>query len=61
MTGQTEILMTMDEAAEEARQDFMDNVVATAGKAKDVALWVEKWYQTAGYKRLCRILREYAE
>jgi len=48
----------MDKAAEEARQEFEPE--AAVMSAKDVALWVQKWYPLAGYKRLCRILREYA-
>jgi hypothetical protein len=54
-----DVLKGMDESAKEARQEFMNSVVT--GKAEDVAKWVAKYYKTAGYKRLCLILREVAE
>lgn len=61
MTEQEKATMAqMDEAADEARQELMDGVILSGGKARDVAGWMKKWYAKAGYKRLCRILMELA-
>ena len=46
-----DIRAMMDAAAEEAEQDFQKNIAAVPGSAKDVAVWVKKWYAIAGYKR----------
>ena len=47
----------MDSAAASARQDLdlMDTGIVSA-----MAAWVKKWYEDAGYKRLGRILLEFA-
>jgi hypothetical protein len=50
----------MDAAAEAARAEFMDTIVLNAGSAKDVAKWLKNNFAKAGYKRLCKILIEYA-
>jgi hypothetical protein len=56
-----DITAMMDAAAEEAEQDFQKNIAAVPGSAKDVAVWVKKWYAIAGYKRLSKILLAYAD
>ena len=47
----------MDRAADDARVelDAMDIGIVSA-----MAAWVQKWYNDAGYKRLGRILLEFA-
>lgn len=44
----------MDAAAERAKKDLQPN-----WSAKQLAGWIKKWYITAGYKRLNRILMAY--
>ena len=56
-----ETMAIMDKAAQEARQEFLDNILLEGGKAKAVANWVKKHYPTAGYKRLCKILIDLAD
>lgn len=58
MTTDPEETTDMDYWAGIARQDFMDEVVAKAGKVKDVTSWMNRHYKKAGYKRLSRILLE---
>ncbi len=55
---QEEILKGMDEAAEQAKQDFQTLPEETR---KLAAGWVRKWYLKAGYKRLGRFLVAYAK
>lgn len=55
------VLEAMDEAAELARQEFMDEVILKRGTAKDTANWLKRHYKSAGYKRLSKILVEYAD
>ena len=53
------VMAQMDESAEVARNEFIKTVAN--GSAKDVAKWVTKHYKTAGYTRLCAILKEFAK
>ena len=53
-----ELLQAMDEAAGQAKQDFMSLPEETRRLA---AAWVKKWYLQAGYKRLGRFLIGYAK
>lgn len=53
-----EILKSMDEAAEKAKEDFNNLPEETR---KLAAAWVRKWYLQAGYKRLGRFLVAYAK
>jgi len=53
-----EILKSMDEAAGQAKQDFMTLPEETRRLAAE---WVRKWYLKAGYKRLGRFLVGYAK
>ncbi|UCC12892.1 MAG: hypothetical protein JSW02_05045 [candidate division WOR-3 bacterium] len=53
-----EILKGMDEAAGQAKQDFMTLPEETRRLASE---WVRKWYLKAGYKRLGRFLVGYAK
>jgi hypothetical protein len=55
------VLAQMDEAARKARQEFMDEVVAKAGTAKNVANWMKTNYAQCGYKRLSKIVLELAD
>lgn len=52
------VLVKMDAAAEEAEKDL-----ATLDQAafKTVAAWWQKWYITAGHKRLGRIMVKIAK
>ena len=60
-TEMGELTAKMDAAATEAKTDLADNIIIKSGAGKDVANWMEKWYPTAGYKRLARILVEWAK
>ena len=53
-----ETLKAMDEAAGQAKQDFMTMPEETRRLAAE---WVRKWYLKAGYKRLGRFLVGYAK
>ncbi len=53
-----EILKAMDEAAGQAKQDFLTLPEETRRLAAE---WVRKWYLKAGYKRLGRFLVGYAK
>lgn len=44
----------MDEAADRAEADLA-NIDEQA--MLSMAGWIERWFQPAGYKRLCRVLR----
>lgn len=55
---QIQILKGMDEAAEQAKEDFKTLPEETR---KLAAVWVKKWYLKAGYKRLGRFLVAYAK
>lgn len=50
----------MDQAAEEAKKDYLANV-RSEGTPGDVESWWKRWYLTAGHKRLGRILLECAK
>ena len=60
-TEQGELAAKMDAAAAEAKLDLAETIIIKAGTGKDVAKWMEKWFPTAGYKRLSRILVEWAK
>lgn len=51
-------LQAMDNAATEAENELTE---MDEEKIKPVANWIEKHYRKAGYKRLCRILKQYAD
>jgi len=54
----------MDAAGEAAEQEFFAHEAAAEGHSADllwVCKWMERWYLTAGYKRLGRILVTYAK
>ncbi len=53
-----EILKGMDEAAEQAKVEFERLPEETK---KFAAAWLKKWYGKAGYKRLGRLLVNYAK
>jgi hypothetical protein len=55
---QEEILRSMDEAAEKAKEDF--NTLPEETR-KLAASWMRKWYLKGGYKRLGRFLVAYAK
>ncbi len=55
---QEEILRGMDEAAKQAKADFM---TLPEDVRKGAAAWVRKWFLKAGYKRLGRFLVSYAK
>ncbi len=57
-TTQKQILAGMDEAAEQAKEDFKTLPEETRHLA---AAWIKKWYLKAGYKRLGRFLVSYAK
>jgi uncharacterized protein YehS (DUF1456 family) len=46
-----EIMAEMEEAAAKAAVEFQ-----VTWTAEQVAAWMKKWYMTAGYKRLSKIL-----
>lgn len=56
-----ENLAKMDAAAAVAKQEFMDEIVATKGDWKAVLNWALKHYPTAGYRRLGTTLVELAK
>jgi hypothetical protein len=52
----------MDAAVQEARQELDPKAInAAADPVKEVANWMKKWYTSAGYKRLSKILIELAD
>ena len=53
-----EILANMDEAAKKANEDF-DKLPEEPKRI--VGDWIKKWYLSAGYKRLGRMLVVYAK
>lgn len=59
--AENELTAKMDAAAAEAKADLADNIIIKSGTGKDVAVWMAKWFPTAGYKRLARILVEWAK
>ena len=57
-----EALEKLDAAAKEARQELDPKAInAAADPMKEVANWMKKWYTSAGYKRLSKILIELAD
>lgn len=55
----------MDDAAEEARIKLQDLIGSGEDNMNDVsvlivAAWIKKYYLTAGYKRLCKVLMQEA-
>ena len=48
------IMKEMDEAPLEAAKE-----ITNLKTAADVAAWIEKWTNRAGYKRLCKSLKAY--
>jgi hypothetical protein len=52
----------MDAAVQEARQELDPKAInAAADPVKEVANWMKKWYTSAGYKRLSKVLIELAD
>jgi len=49
--AENEVMANMQAAADEAAKEFQ-----ATWTAKEVAVWMKKWYMKAGYKRLCKIL-----
>jgi hypothetical protein len=60
MTDKETTLAQMDDAARQAKEDFTNAVILEGGTAKAVGQWVDRWYLSAGYKRLCQIIMIYA-
>ena len=57
-----EAMKKLDEAAKEARQELDPKTInAAADPVKEVANWMKKWYPSAGYKRLSKVLIELAD
>ena len=48
----------MDNAATEAENDLID---VSDENLKQIGNWINKWYMKAGYKRLGRILKQFAD
>jgi hypothetical protein len=59
MVFNEEVASVMDSAAVKAEQELRSELKAMS--AIDVAIWVQKWFATAGYKRLCQILKQIAK
>ena len=58
----TEAIKQMDAAANEARKELDPKAInAAADPVKEVANWMKKWYPSAGYKRLSKVLIELAD
>ena len=52
----------MDAAVQEARQELDPKAInAAADPVREVANWMKKWYPSAGYKRLSKVLIELAD
>jgi len=51
MAGNEEIMAKMEEAAKQAEKEFKKTWTGV-----EVAAWMKKWYATAGYKRLSKII-----
>jgi hypothetical protein len=57
----------MDLEAERADTDLRSNILCSvtnptsAGTALDVCAWFERWYHTAGYRRLGRLITKIAK
>ena len=57
-----ELMEKMDSAATEARKELDPKTInASSDPVKEVANWMKKWYQEAGYKRLSKVLIELAD
>jgi hypothetical protein len=57
-----EAIKPMKEAAKEARHELDPKAInAAADPVKEVANWMKKWYTSAGYKRLSKVLIELAD
>ena len=57
-----EALEKLDAAVKEARQGLDPKAInAAADPVKEVANWMKKWYTSAGYKRLSKVLIELAD
>jgi hypothetical protein len=58
----TEAMKKLDAAAKEARKELDPKAInAAADPVKEVANWMKKWYPSAGYKRLSKVLIELAD
>lgn len=55
------VLAQMDAAADQARDEFMQQVILGAGTAKTLARWFAKYKNSAGYTRLGYIILDYAK
>jgi hypothetical protein len=57
-----EAIQQMDAAVKEARKELDPKTInAAADPVKEVANWMKKWYPSAGYKRLSKVLIELAD
>jgi hypothetical protein len=57
-----EALEKLDAAVKEARQGLDPKAInASSDPVKEVANWMKKWYPSAGYKRLSKVLIELAD
>ena len=57
-----EALEKLDAAASEARKELAPKAInAAADPVREVANWMKKWYPSAGYKRLSKVLIELAD
>ncbi len=54
MPDVAEVQEVMDAAARKAEEEIRDEFKVMS--AYDVSYWVQKWYLSVGYKRLCQIL-----
>lgn len=59
MATKEEVLAGMDAASLDAKKEFTEmgvNGELDSGTLKSLAGWWERWYKSAGHKRLARIL-----